>query len=251
MAQIAPGVQLIPQTTAAFRSPMSSRSAKAMILAAGRGERMRALTSDRPKPLLEIGNESLIERHLRRLAECGTTDVVINLSYRGAQIREHLGDGARWDLNIEYSEEGEPPLETGGGIVRALPMLGSQPFLLINADVLTDFDFSSLRLDKEHGVLVLVPRPAWRAQGDFGLDGGSMVVAAPPSYVFAGVSMLDPVLFEGCGPGRRPLKPILDAAIARRSLRGELHEGLWSDVGTPERLREARRFARASASSRR
>ncbi len=204
---------------------------------------MGALTSDRPKPLLEVGAEALIERHLRRLAESGTTEVVINLSYRGEQIRKRLGDGSRWNLSIAYSEEGEPPLETGGGVIRALPILGAEPFLLINADVLTDFDFSSLDPGDARGVLVLVPRPAWRSQGDFGLDTQSMVTLAPPSYVFAGISMLHPALFEPYAPGRRALKPILDAAIERRSLRGEVHAGMWNDVGTPDRLREVQRLA--------
>ena len=204
---------------------------------------MGALTSDRPKPLLEVGAEALIERHLRRLAESGTTEVVINLSYRGEQIRKRLGDGSRWNLSIAYSEEGEPPLETGGGVIRALPILGAAPFLLINADVLTDFDFSSLDTGDARGVLVLVPRPAWRSQGDFGLDTQSMVTLAPPSYVFAGISMLHPALFEPYAPGRRALKPILDAAIERRSLRGEVHAGMWNDVGTPDRLREVQRLA--------
>lgn len=204
---------------------------------------MGSLTSDRPKPLLEVGAEALIERHLRRLAESGTTEVVINLSYRGEQIRKRLGDGSRWNLSIAYSEEGEPPLETGGGVIRALPILGAEPFLLINADVLTDFDFSSLDPGDARGVLVLVPRPAWRSQGDFGLDTQSMVTLAPPSYVFAGISMLHPALFEPYAPGRRALKPILDAAIERRSLRGEVHAGMWNDVGTPDRLREVQRLA--------
>ena len=213
-----------------------------MILAAGRGERMGALTKDCPKPLLEVGGEALIERHLRRLAESGTTEVVINLSYRGEQIRSRLGDGSRWNLTIEYSEEGEPPLETGGGVIRALPRLGREPFLLINSDVLTDFDYSSLELDDARGALVLVPRPAWRSQGDFGLDTQSLVTLSPPTYVFAGISMLHPELFKPYEPGRQPLKPILDAAIERRSLRGEVHGGMWSDVGTPQRLREVQRL---------
>lgn len=204
---------------------------------------MGTLTRDCPKPLLEVGAEALIERHLRRLAESGTTEVVINLSYRGEQIRRRLGDGSRWNLSIEYSEEGEPPLETGGGVIRALPMLGSEPFLLINADVLTDFDFSSLALGEARGVLVLVPRPDWRSRGDFGLDVRSMVTLSPPSYVFTGISMLHPELFEPYEPGRQPLKPILEAAIGRRSLRGEIYGGLWNDVGTPERLRDMQRLA--------
>src|SRR5262245_22857417 len=129
---------------------------KAMVLAAGRGERMGALTADRPKPLLEIGGVPLIERHLQRLAACGVEHVVVNLAHRGAQIRERLGDGERLGLAIRYSDEGEPPLETAGGIVRALPLLGTEPFLLVNADVLTDFDFAELLADAR-SALVLVP----------------------------------------------------------------------------------------------
>ena len=200
---------------------------------------MGVLTKDLPKPLLDIGAESLIERHLRRLAETGVTEVVINLSYGGERIRERLGDGRRWNLSIEYSEE-EEPLETGGGVIKALPLLGSEPFLLINADVLTDFDFSVLRVSHGCGVLLLAPNPSHLSQGDFGLDAESKLTQTPPRYTFAGISLLDPELFDGFEPGRRPLKPILDAAIERRVLHGRLYEGLWLDVGTPERLLEAR-----------
>jgi len=217
---------------------------KAMVLAAGRGERMGALTADRPKPLLEIGGVPLIERHLQRLAACGIEQVVVNLSYRGTQIRERLGGGERFGLAIRYSDEGEPPLETAGGIVRALPLLGAEPFLLVNADVFTDFDFAEL-LAEPRSALVLVPNPAHNARGDFGSDAEGLVRAAPPLSTYGGIAVLDPKLFAGLADGRRPLKPVLDEAIARRELRAVHYRGLWLDVGTPERLDEARRIVAA------
>ena len=217
---------------------------KAMVLAAGRGERMGALTADRPKPLLEIGSVSLIERHLQRLAASGVEEAVVNLSYRGAQIRERLGDGERFGLAIRYSDEGEPPLETAGGIVRALPLLGAAPFLLVNADVFTDFDFDALTRDPR-SALVLVPNPAHHLRGDFGSDESGLVRAAPPLSTYGGIAVLDPKLFAGLADGRRPLKPVLDEAIARRELRAVHYRGLWLDVGTPERLDEARRIVAA------
>lgn len=217
-----------------------------MILAAGRGERMRALTATQPKPLLTIGDRPLVEHHLMRLAASGIDEIVINLSYRGAQIREHLGDGSRFGVAIAYSEEGEPPLETAGGIVNALPLLGSAPFLLVNSDVFTDFDFSVLVAARDIETLVLVPNPAHHPRGDFGLDGEGFVSVSPPFLTYAGVAVLHPRSFAGLAPGRRPLKPVLDAAIARRELKGLRHSGLWLDVGTPERLEEARALAARS-----
>lgn len=213
---------------------------RAMILAAGRGERMGALTADRPKPLLDVGGETLIERHLRALAIAGFAEVVINLSYRGAQIRAALGAGERFGLAIRYSEEGEPPLETAGGIVQALPLLGSSPFLLVNADVITDLDFAAWRRERTVSTLLLVPNPPHNRNGDFGLDATGRVAASPPLLTYGGVATLDPALFAGFAPGRRPLKPVLDAAIARGALAGVCYEGLWMDVGTPERLERAR-----------
>ena len=152
---------------------------KAMILAAGRGERMGELTAEQPKPLLAVGGKPLIEHHLERLAAIGVDEVVINLSYRGAQIREHLGNGRRWRLTIAYSEEGEPPLETGGGIVQALSLLGDAPFLLVNSDVYTAFNFAQLG-DFTSSTLVLVPNPPHHARGDFGLSGEGRVTATSP-----------------------------------------------------------------------
>ncbi len=213
-----------------------------MILAAGRGERMGPLTAAQPKPLLTIGGMTLIEHHVARLTACGIDQIVINLSYRGAQIRDHLGDGARFGAAITYSEEGEPPLETAGGIVHALPLLGATPFLLVNSDVFTDFDYRTLA-DAHSPTIVLVQNPAHNARGDFGLDSLGSVRAEPRSYTYAGIALFDPTLFATLEPGRSPLKPILDTAIARGALRGVRFEGLWIDVGTPERLETARAIA--------
>jgi MurNAc alpha-1-phosphate uridylyltransferase len=209
-----------------------------MILAAGRGERMRELTAELPKPLLRVAGEALIERHLRRLTAAGIGEVVINLSYRGAQIVAALGGGERYGLEIRYSEEGEPPLETGGGIVQALPLLGSGLFVLLNADILTDFDFAVLS-HARRPTLVLVPNPAHHPDGDFGIDAGGRVTPRPPLYTFAGLSVLHTDMFAALEPGRSPLKPVLDAAIERRDLYGLVYTGAWLDVGTPERFEQA------------
>jgi len=214
-----------------------------MILAAGRGERMGALTATQPKPLLTIGDRSLIEHHVVRLAGSGIEEIVINLSYRGSQVRNRLGDGSRFGVSIEYSEEGEPPLETAGGIVRALPLLGLAPFLLVNSDVYTDFDFRVLIEGPRVPTLVLVPNPPHNPLGDFGLDAAGVVTAAPPLSTYAGIGVLDARAFSALEPGRRQLKPLLDAAIARRELKGLAFSGLWLDVGTPERLEQARAMA--------
>lgn len=219
------------------------RPMRAMILAAGRGTRMGALTEHRPKALLDLGKESLVERHVRRLALAGIDEIVINVARHGEQIRTQVGNGARWSIRIRYSVEGDTPLETGGGIVQALPMLGRDPFLVVNADVLTDFDFARLRIEVGGGVLVLVPNPAHHAAGDFGLSADGRLVGAPPRLTFAGLSALDPALFAGLEPGARPLKPILDAAIDKGLLCGQRFDGLWLDVGTPERFALARALA--------
>jgi MurNAc alpha-1-phosphate uridylyltransferase len=214
-----------------------------MVLAAGRGERMGDLTAVRPKPLLDVGGVPLIERHVRRLAASGVTEIVINLSYHGTQIRERLGDGGRFGLSIAYSEEGEPPLETGGGIVQALPLLGNEPFLLVNSDIYTEFDFATLIEGSRIPALVLVPNPPHNRQGDFGIDAADRVSAAAPLRTYAGIAVFSPQLFSGLAPGRRALKPLLDAAIRRRELAAVQFDGVWLDVGTPERLEDARRLA--------
>jgi MurNAc alpha-1-phosphate uridylyltransferase len=210
---------------------------KAMILAAGRGERMRPFSDRVPKPLLEAGGHRLIEYHLAALARAGVRDVVVNLSWLGERIREALGKGDRHGLSITYSEEGPIPLGTGGGLHRALPMLDGNPFLVVNGDVWTDLPFEGLRCpDGSLGHLVLVSNPEHHPQGDFGLETGGRVSMAPARLTFAGVSVLHPALFEDCRPGSYPLKPLLDRALAAGRLSGQRHAGSWSDVGTPERL---------------
>ena len=212
---------------------------KAMILAAGRGERMRPLTDQMPKPLLKIGEQSLIERHLQALARAGVSEVVVNLSWLGHMICEALADGARFGLRIHYSEEGPVPLETAGGIFRALPLLGPEAFIVVNGDIFTDFPFSTLQLPAAASAhLVLVDNPPHHAQGDFGLEDGHIVVTSANMHTFSGIAIYRPDFFAGCVPGRFPLLPLFRRAIAMRTLSGELYSGQWSDVGTPQRLAE-------------
>jgi N-acetyl-alpha-D-muramate 1-phosphate uridylyltransferase len=217
----------------------------AMILAAGRGERMGVLTAERPKPLLEVGGRTLIERHLDALARAGVSVVVINLAFGGDLIRRALGDGTRWSLRILYSDEGQAALETGGGIIQALPLLGRAPFLLVSADVVTDFDFAGLTAAHRMGTLIMVANPTHHANGDFGLAADGSLSLAPPLLTYSGIALLDPALFAGWAPGRRRLRPILEAAIAQQVLGGARFHGRWIDVGTPERLEAARSQMRA------
>ena len=216
---------------------------KAMLLAAGRGERMGELTQSDPKPLIEIGGERLIERQLRMLGEAGIREIVINVSYRGRAIRDLLGNSSPWGQTIVYSEEGEPALETGGGIIAALPLLGHEPFIVANADVYTDFDYAALCRTQEEALLVLVSNPAHHAGGDFGLAASGLVTLEPPLLTFSGISRLSPAIFAGARAGRQRLRPILEAAIEQRRVEGIRFEGVWYDIGTPERLDEARKFA--------
>lgn len=214
---------------------------RAMILAAGRGERMRPLTDDRPKPLLEAGGRPLVEYPLRALAAAGVTTVVINLSWQGGKLREHLGDGSRFGLRIAWLDEGPVALETGGGILNALPLLGPEPFWVVNGDVWCDFAFPPRRLAPGTlGHLLLVPNPAHHPAGDFALGEGLVRRDGSPRHTYSGIALLSPALFAGSDPGRFPLAPLLYAAADRGALQGELHEGAWSDIGTPERLEELR-----------
>lgn len=210
---------------------------KAMILAAGRGERMRPLTDRLPKPLLEAGGFRLIEYHLASVLKHGITDVVINLSWLGEKILEAIGDGRRHGLSIRYSVEGPEPLGTGGGIFAALPMLGAEPFLVVNGDVWCDLAFDALcRPAGSLAHLVLVENPAHHPQGDYGLDAGGQGLPLAGRLTYAGISILDPGLFAGCSAGIFPLKPLLDAAMDAGRLTGQRHNGGWTDVGTPARL---------------
>jgi len=214
---------------------------RAMILAAGRGERMRPLTLARPKPLLEAGGTPLIVHHLGALAAAGFEDVVVNLSWLGVQVREALGDGGRYGLRIHYSDEGPEPLETGGGIFRALPLLGEGPFLVLNGDVWTDLDCARLRGRLAPGDLahlVLVPNPAHNPAGDFVLERGRIVEREGERLTFSGAGVYRAALFDGCTDGVFKLAPLLRAAARAGRVSGELHEGAWLDIGTPERLAE-------------
>jgi N-acetyl-alpha-D-muramate 1-phosphate uridylyltransferase len=211
---------------------------KAMVLAAGRGERMRPITDKIPKPLVPVAGKPLIVYHLEALARAGVREVVVNLAYRGSQIRESLADGSRYGVRIEYSDEGPEPIETGGGIFKALPLLGPAPFLVVNGDVWTDFDFSALpALDAgAHARLVMVPNPPQLARGDFGLEGDLIVERDNDRFTYSGIGIYSSEFFAGCEPGKFPLLPLLKRAIAARRLRGQIYRGVWSDIGTPERL---------------
>jgi MurNAc alpha-1-phosphate uridylyltransferase len=210
-----------------------------MILAAGRGERMRPLTLERPKPLLEAGGAPLIVHHLRALAAAQFVDVVVNLSWLGGQIREALGDGSRHGVRLHYSDEGPEPLETGGGIFRALPLLGAGPFLVLNGDVWADVDWSSLRerlAPRDLAHLVLVPNPSHNPSGDFVLERGRIVESAGERLTFSGVGVYRKELFAACSDGIFKLAPLLRAAARDGRVSGEVHGGTWLDIGTPERL---------------
>ena len=212
---------------------------KAMILAAGRGERMRPLTDATPKALLRAGRRSLIEYHLEALAAAGVREVVINLAWLGDQLRTALGNGKRYGVAIEYSHEHPAALETGGGIFRALPLLGREPFWVVNGDVHADYAFGDAELTAgDLGRLVLVPNPAHNPAGDFGLVADRVVNQAPETLTYSGIALLRPELFDGQDDGAWPLAPLLRAAADQGRLAGELHAGFWVDVGTPERLAE-------------
>jgi N-acetyl-alpha-D-muramate 1-phosphate uridylyltransferase len=210
---------------------------RAMVLAAGRGERMRPLTDQTPKPLLLVRGKPLIVHHLERLALCGVRHVVINVAWLGDRIRAALGDGAAFGVSIHYSEEGGQALETGGGIFKALPWLGREPFLVVNGDVFTDFDFAGLSIAAtDWAQLLLVPNPVQHPQGDFALEQGRVVEAGSPRWTYSGIGLYRAELFSGCQPGRFPLLPLLKRAMAAGRLSGQIYQGAWSDVGTVERL---------------
>lgn len=209
-----------------------------MLLAAGRGERLRPITDTLPKPLVEIAGKPLIVYHLDALVRAGVRDVVINLSWLGEKIRATLGDGSRYGVRISYSEEGPVPLETGGGIHRALPLLGPGPFLVVNSDVWTDMDFGRFMTLQEDADarLLLAPNPPHHPRGDFGIEGDFVVERDTDRFTYTGIGVYRPELFEGCTPGKFPLRPLLARAIASRRLRGELYQGEWLDIGSPDRL---------------
>ena len=210
---------------------------KVMILAAGLGTRMRPLTDKTPKPLLQVGGIPLIVWHIERLAHDGFTDIIINIAHLGYQIPEALGDGSQWGVNITYSDEQEEgALESAGGIVKALPILGDDPFVVVNGDVWTDYDCQDHRklADGILAHLVLVPNPEHNPEGDFALEDNKVVDAK--QYTFSGIGYYSPKLFEGVPYGKSALAPLLRAAMKEGKVTGELYEGEWLDIGTPERL---------------
>src|SRR3972149_1116279 len=210
---------------------------KAMILAAGRGVRMRPLTDRIPKALLKVGRRSLIEYHIAALVQAGIMDIVINHAHLGNQIEAVLGDGSRYDARIVYSPEGETALETGGGIYRALPLLGAKPFIVVNADIWTDYPFRQLP-EKPAGLahLGLVDNPAFNQTGDFVLTGGHIVEEGQPRLTYSGIGVFTPALFKGCKPGVFPLAPLWRKAITAGQASGEHYQAVGYDMGTPERL---------------
>jgi MurNAc alpha-1-phosphate uridylyltransferase len=211
----------------------------AMVLAAGRGERLRPLTETTPKALVEVRGRSLLERHLDNLAAAGVDTVVINLGWLGEKIAERIGSGGDYGLNVIYSPENDNILETGGGIQRALPLLGRDPFLVVNADIYTDMPMPPAEIARsDTGHLVLVPRPAHKERGDFDLQAGRIRESDSAAFTFSGVAVYRPEFFADCNPGRFPLAPMLRAAAREDRLAGSLYEGVWEDVGTPERLAE-------------
>lgn len=213
-----------------------------MLLAAGRGERLRPLTDEQPKPLLEVRGQSLIERHLQTMRDAGITIVVINLGWLGDQIVRRVGSGSRYGLEVVYSPEGDNILETGGGIHNALPLLGDDPFIVVNADIFTDMPLPMKALEEGmQGHLVMVPKPEYRPHGDFELRDGLVRNSDYPALTFSGVAIYRPEFFAGCEAGRFPLAPMLREAADAGQLSGEVYSGVWMDVGTPERLRAADR----------
>jgi MurNAc alpha-1-phosphate uridylyltransferase len=230
---------------------------KAMILAAGKGERLRPLTLHTPKPLVRAAGVPLIEYHVKALATAGFSELVINHAWLGQQIEDYLGDGSRFGVSIAYSAEGEP-LETGGGIFQALPLLGDQPFALINGDIFTDYPFAELQLPLSGlAHLVLVENPGHHVRGDFCLQGAKVTDAQVgqdsqdrpslnrPSLTYSGIAVLSPALFASCEAGVFSLAPLLRAAIAVGQVSGERFDGCWVDVGTHERLAQVERLLEA------
>lgn len=212
---------------------------KAMILAAGYGHRMRPLTDHTPKPLLKVGDDALIEHIIKALVRGGFNELVINLHHLGTQIEEYLGNGANYGAQITYVREREVGLETGGGIFNALPHLGDAPFLVVNADIWTDYPFTNLsKLTSGLAHLVLIANPSHHPQGDFCLCAdGSVTNEGEPRYTFAGIGVYHPRLFKDCVKGVFPLAPLLREAASLQQVTAEYYAGEWQDVGTPERLK--------------
>ena len=210
---------------------------RAMILAAGRGARMRPLTDHVPKPMLKVVNKPLLQYHVEALVAAGFTDLVINHARFGEQVESYFGDGNRFGVSIHYSPEGDNPLETGGGIKKALPLLGHAPFLVVNGDVWTDYDFSKLQLaDDKLAHLLLVNNPQHHPEGDFALINGCIENHGKQMLTYSGVGVFSPDLFENIPDLAFPLGPVLRERCIKPCISGEHYSGTWLDIGTPERL---------------
>lgn len=210
----------------------------AMILAAGRGQRMQHLTENTPKPLLKVDGTPLIEHQISNLMKAGITHFVINTAYLGHQIQTYLGDGSHLGCEIKYSDEGEQALETAGGIIKALPLLGRTPFIVTNADVWTDYpyqDLASHHLNGMHAHLILAPNPSHHPKGDFAIADG-LIKKTGERYTFSGIGLYHPLLFSGFEEGVLALKVPLDRAISEQKISADVYTGMWQDIGTPERL---------------
>jgi MurNAc alpha-1-phosphate uridylyltransferase len=216
---------------------------RAMILAAGRGERLRPLTDELPKPLVDIAGKPLIEFHLEALAGAGFREVVINQGHLGDLLPEALGDGSRWGVNIHWSDEQPEALETGGGIFKALPLLGSAPFLVINGDLWTDYPFARLRAVKcDWAHLVMVPNPPHNPGGDFALSGARIRENGDRKLTFSGMAVYHPRLFDGCQAGKFSVVPLVRSAMENHLVTGEEFRGDWDDIGTLERLNAVKKL---------
>jgi len=211
---------------------------KAMILAAGRGERMRPLSDHTPKPLLEAGGKPLIVYHIENLSRAGFSQIIINIAHLGYKIMQVLGDGSRWNVEIVYSDEQkEGALESAGGIIKALPLLGEEPFFVVNGDVWSDYPFDTdFTLEDDLAHLILVPNPEHHFGGDFSLQNGRVKSEGKPRYTFSGMGYYKAELFKNLAYGKRALAPLLRESMHKDRVSGELYEGIWHDIGTPERL---------------
>lgn len=212
---------------------------KAMILAAGRGERLRPLTDTIPKPLLPVAGKPVIEYTIESLVGAGFSDIVINLAYLGHKIEAALGNGSRFDATLSYSHEGKTGLETAGGIVYALPLLGDRPFLVVNGDIMTDFPYARLRASPSSPAhIVLVENPPYHSGGDFALENNRIMTSGGTLFTFSGIGVYSVEFFAGCSPGKLPLAPLLRAAMGKGQVSGELYRGYWMDLGTVDRIRQ-------------
>ena len=220
---------------------------KAMILAAGRGERMRPLTDNTPKPLLMVAGKPIIEHTINQLVAAGFTDIVINHARFGQKIEDYLGNGKDFGATIAYSSEGDEPLETAGGIINALPLLGKDAFLVVNGDIATDFPFATLRtVTVELAHLVLVDNPLHHTTGDFGLDTAGWITETDNQlYTFSGIGLYHPDLFANTPPGKSKLAPLLRAAIKEHKVTVQHYPGFWMDIGTPEGLQDLDSYPQA------